>query len=231
MFLSIFEEVFWLTIFIFEGVITICCNIIGLVIFSKRAYRSRPCLLLANQCLAYTLVGIEVIYQCFVGYFAKNGIIAKYKETSSSNERCTDAVHIVNAALWALAFEETAITLGLIALERAFAVFKPFKHRVLRKKSYFYVILLSWILTTSQSLMSILPNCYKTNKSLPSAWSAMVVVTVFISVFCLIVSYLAIYVKLRFFPIFQTASHIHNEYKLCRTLFYAAVATFSTCVP
>ncbi|KXJ19173.1 hypothetical protein AC249_AIPGENE5073 [Exaiptasia diaphana] len=48
--------------------------------------------------------------------------------------------------LASLAVVESATTLALIAMERAYAVLKPISHRVLKAKHYRVAILLTWAL-------------------------------------------------------------------------------------
>jgi len=221
---SIFEKILWFVLWIFQSLIIIFCNIIGLIIFTKRARHSRPCLLLANQCIADLLVGIEIIYSIAIHS------TTTYKLTSNDVE-CQKLVFIINSALWIFSVEASYGCLGLISLERAYAIFRPFKHRVLRKKTYIYGIVAIWSIAGIQSLISILPNCYRYKLAFIDLLYGLAF-TVFLSAFLLmIISYLAIYIKLKFFPIFQNTSLRNNEIKLCRTLFYTSLASVVIFLP
>lgn len=232
MFSSISEKSFWLVIFIIEGVIIIWCNILGVIIFMKRSRHSRPCLLLVNQCVADILVGIAEIYYICITYNTNIGVVHfKDMHVMSESQGCSNISHVISTLVWLLALGESFHTLTLMALERAYAVLKPFKHRVLRKKTYFWTIITTWIVMIIQCFLVTFSSCIQPNITFLDGAFVIVYAVAFVSAFCLISSYLAIYIKLRFFPIFQNTSHIRNEYKLCRTFFYASVASVLLCMP
>lgn len=231
MFSSTIEKQFWLIVFILEGIIIICCNALGVLIFAKKAQRSRPCLLLANQCFADIIVGIEaVFYICMI--YSNSDVLGQHKKNPVRNEGCPDVVMVIGTALWILSFEESIINLALMALERVYAVFKPFKHRVMRKKTYLKAILATWIITITQCLLTAIPNCINMEtKDVLDGIFVIIYGTVFVGGICLIGSYVAIYIKLKFFPIFQNTHHIRNEYKLCGIFFYASAVSVLSYLP
>lgn len=221
-----FEATFWLVICTLEAVFIICCNILGIVIFSKKARRSRPCLLLTNQCVADVLVGIQMLYSVTIQS------TITYDLTPTEDAKCKNhALLIINNALFVLSTEASFASLGFISLERAYAVFRPFKHRVLRKKSYFYGIGTIWFVAAVQSLISILFSCHQNELRLLDLLYGLVFILFLFTLLVIMISYVAIYIKLRFFPILQNTPHRRNEIKLCKTLFYASLASVITFLP
>lgn len=224
----------WFGIFFLEGVIIICCNILGLVIFAKRARHSKPCILLANQCLADCLLGIQVVFHSYMHYTTYNGITT-YQQMSKTIDRSSDCMSSVAfslyTVLWILAMEESLISLALIALERVYAVFRPFQHRVLRRKTYFQAVIATWIITLTHSLSYIYRQCEQIGEELAVLFFGITSIITVCWVSALVISYSAIYIKLRFFPIFQNSSQTRNQFKLCRVLFYASLASVITFLP
>lgn len=226
-----FEKTVWLVIYILEGAIIIFGNIIGILIFTKKARRFRPCLLVANQCIADALVGLEICFHSFI-YYLEHAGVSMYQQATSAvrgTHQCANMVLLVNSALWVLVFGESVISLTLIALERAYAVFRPFKHRVLRKKTYFYSITSSWVFTITFSLTYVLIHCYQVTKELSDFLYGLAFTISLCVVFALIISYTTIYIKRKFFTIFPDTAHARHELRLCRTFLCATLASFVTC--
>lgn len=222
-----FETVLWLAIFSLEGAIIIFCNILGFIIFTRKARRFRPCLLLANQCLADCLLGFEIGLLTFIYYLEHKGV-STYEHATSlirGSQQCANIILITNSALWNLAFGQSVLSLAFIALERAHAVFKPFEHHILRKKTYFLVIIGTWIFNTLFSLTYVFLNCYQVSRLLSDLVYGITFVISSFVFSALVFSYLAIYIKLRFFPTFQASAHARKESRFCRVLFYASVAS------
>jgi len=221
-----YKMIVWFAIFVLEGVVILCCNVFGLIIFNKKALYSRPCLLLANQCLADCLVGITALYYSGIFYATQTGFLQYHKFDSTE---CLDAMYIVNLFLWTFSLGGSFISLALIALERVYAVFKPFKHRVLRKKSYLRAIFIIWIISIVQSTLSVFNNCYK-NK-IRDIFYVFPIIIFLSALFVIVVSYGGIHIKLKYFQVFQNNAHNRKEVRLCRTVFYATVASVVTLLP
>lgn len=223
------EVIFWLVVFILEGVLIICLSTLGFVIFTKKARRTRPCLLLANQCLADCLVGITALYYSGVFYATQQGILRYHKFDNMIQEQCLQLVYIINLFLWTFSLEVSFCSLALIALERVYAVFRPFQHRVLRKKAYLWAVIIVWTVAFSQSSLSIFHNCY--NNKVRDFFFVFPIITFLSALLVIAFSYPAIHIKMKYFPTFQNDSHNQKEVKLCRTVFYATIASMVTCLP
>lgn len=226
------ETMFWFVVFILEAIVIICLNIFALIIFTKKARHSRPCLLLANQCFADCLAGVEVIYHSYKHYITSksDSINFKFSSTDLAGVTCEGTVFKTNMMFWTLVFDASVLSLALMALERAYAVFKPFKHRVLRKKAYFKAIMATWVMSILNCAISFQSDC---NRKSPIIIAFYIVSFIIVlgAVLSIIISYLSIYIKLKFFPIFQNVTRNQNEIKLSKTLFYASVASLVTFMP
>lgn len=224
---------FWFVIFLLEGVIIIFCNVLGLIIFTKKARHSRACFLLVNLCLADFVSGIKVLFHSFMHY-------RNYEGESSSQQLFTKLQRSTNCpsfvlnmyhAVWIMGMDVSLLSLSLIALERVYAIFKPFKHRVMENKTYFQAVLVTWAVTLTHSLFYFYRLCHQISKESSAILFGIIFIIVAGSFLILITSYLAIYIKLRYFPIFHHSSQTRNEFKLCRILFYASLASIVTFLP
>jgi len=225
------ERTIWTIVFIVEGVVTIICNILSIFVFARKTRLSKPCILLMNQCVADLCVGIVSVYLSdkYIGISFEK----ERDKVKTTEDVCVGFDYIVNAILWNFFVDLSLSSLALIALDRAFAVFKPFRHRLLQTKHYLYGIVCTWILSTLPTSVFLSLKCEENTELqvlVSFTTGAVVILATTMVVSC---SYACVYIKLKFFPVFQNhnTSHARSQTKLSSTLFFASLASLSTVLP
>ena len=143
------ERFWWYLLFLLEGTSISIANIITTVIFwRRRSALKRAAYLLINLALADILVGLSVIS------FGAIGVIARRFSIYGTEAK-------VVIALLFLGFTASICSLAVIAVERAFAINKPMRHRTAPTAYYWRGLSLVWItaaLTTAiMSIWSVFP--------------------------------------------------------------------------
>ena len=146
------EYYWWSLVFLLEGISISIANIITTAIFwRRRSALKRATYLLINLALADILVGLTVIS------FGAIGVVAK-----------TFFVHGIEADLFVififLGFTSSICSLAVIAVERAFAITKPMRHRTAPTAYYWRGLSLIWITAALTStfigIRAFLPHYY-----------------------------------------------------------------------
>lgn len=210
------NAVSWFLMFLLEGVIIIFANVFSLCIFIRKFRHQRTYFFLINLSLADVLTGY-----CAVA----NGLIYIIVETQKN---CTMTWNTYRIGFSLMAILESAQTLALVALERAYAIIKPVHHRVLSKKYYKSATLATWIVSCFLAITNIFLCTNDATFIIVFCISVSIVSICLIAIF---VSYAAIYVKIRFFPIFHHNASTQVQLKLCKTLFIATSASILATVP
>ena len=146
------ECIAWLTVFGIEAVAMVTLNALVMITYLReRSLRKRSMYLVINQAVADMFFGGLVIIPCWVlgsrcDFWAINSV-------SSSNA--------FFALIIAFDFFSLASLLNLtaISLDRTHATFRPFKHRLIKKKIFGLVVVAVWIaagLFTTSSVFSVL---------------------------------------------------------------------------
>ena len=146
------ERIAWLTVFGIEAVAMVTLNALVIITYLReRSLRKRSMYLVINQAVADMFFGGLVIIPCWVlgsrcDFWAINSV-------SSSNA--------FFALIIAFDFFSLASLLNLtaISLDRTHAAFRPFKHRLIKKKIFGLVIAAVWItagLFTTSSVLNFL---------------------------------------------------------------------------
>lgn len=217
-------QTLWSIVFVIEGVGIVFLNILAAIIFSKKVHRSKSCFMLINQSIADLLVGIKVIWNFIY-------VLVTPSPTSDDSEANFCGYPAVGMMIWGFVIEGSMVSLALIALERAYAVLKPFQHRALSSKHYRLAIFTTWSLIAVQFFSLAILRCQLKDKMPEGLVIGIIVTAVLIDLLIIIVSYVSIYLKLRFYPIFQNNSQTQAQVRLSRTLFYATTASLLTVVP
>ncbi|XP_020901836.1 thyrotropin receptor-like [Exaiptasia diaphana] len=215
------ERIFWLVVFVLEAVVIIFCNVLGIVIFTRKHHHFKPCLLLTNQCFADFIMGIGVFFYC---YDLMNNRL-------EYNPDCTKMNDLLRTIIFMLPMPASMYSLAVIALERAFAVFFPFRHRSLQTKHYRYAILITWLTSFITTICYVISHCNAFNPQVVEISMLVFMGTMSMAGMTIMFSYVSIYIKLKFFPIFQNNASARKQIKLCRTLFIATLASALTLLP
>ena len=133
------ECIAWLTVFSIEAVAMVTLNALIIIVYLKeRSLRQRSMYLVINQTVADMFVGgCGILEFCF---------LASYCEIWTVNSLNTTSLMAVN--VWFHFIPTASVTsLAFISLERMHATFRPFQHRLVKKKIYGAAIAIVWTTT------------------------------------------------------------------------------------
>ena len=184
--LSRSEAIAWCAAFSIEALVVAIFNFLTIVLFAtNRRLRKRKFYLLFNLAIADFVVGAVAI-PCIVYHIGRDFGLWKSQWTSGP-------INISNFLDIFSGFS-SIISLVVVSLERLFATFWPFRHRVLQKKVYFIFIALIWVLATfPPSVYAITVYHLMSNKQMGYTWIPFILVLVLI----ICISYVAILIKVR----------------------------------
>ena len=130
----------WLTVFGVETVAIVTLNALTIIVYLReRSLRKRSLFLLINQAVADMLVAGCVIMDCFL-------LGSRCKFWTSINSSNVTSVIVSN--VWYSFIPLASVTnLAAISLERVHATFRPFKHRLVKKKTLGAAVAGIWITT------------------------------------------------------------------------------------
>ena len=218
------ECIAWLTVFGVEAIVMVTLNALGIIIYVReRSLRKRSMYLVINQAVADMFVGgVVIINCCFLG------------------SRCEAfwALNVSSMAFYMFIFAfnfffplASLLNLTAISLERTHATFRPFKHRLVKKKIFGAVIASNWItagLLTTSIFLNFLDEL--------STFKFKAIMLSYLSffLFCLLiilVSYSSITIKI------SCGNHPHHhgatnkERKLTKTLFIVTAVSLLLTLP
>ena len=132
----------WLSVFGIEVVAIVMLNALTIIVYVKeRSLRKRSLYLVINQAVADMFVGASLIFFYLLG--------GHMCELWTSNLARPLLVSLVTVSPLA-----SLINLGAISLERTHATFRPFKHRLIKKKIFGAAAAIVWIIAGAISMVS-----------------------------------------------------------------------------
>ncbi|XP_067050950.1 pinopsin-like [Acropora muricata] len=209
----------WLSMFGMEAVAIVTLNALTIIVYLKeRSLRKRSMYLVINQAVADMLVA-----GCVSIHFSDLGSDCKFWTSINSSNLPSEIV----AYVWLHFIPVGSITnLAAISLERMHATFRPFKHRLVKKKMFGGAVAAVWITAGLCSAIDVLVVFYPFTNKLRIGLLNVLDFTYFL--FCLLiilVSYSSIAIKI----IYGNQPHHHGassrEKKLTKTLFIVTVVS------
>jgi len=213
-------------VFLLEGLLIIFANIISLVIFVRKFRHLKTCMLLINLSFTDLMVGFFTVIQSILY------LLTSLSSSSSGpkDQKCHNAFLTFGIVISNLVIMESLATLALVAVERAYAVIKPICHRVIKTKYYRLGIFFTWCISSVPVICFIVMRCG--DPKLRDFTSLVLLNGLgLMYIFIMIISYTTIYVKLRFYPVFQQNASTQMQIGLCKTLFLATLASAIAYVP
>ncbi|XP_068705277.1 histamine H2 receptor-like [Montipora foliosa] len=211
------EWITWITVGLAESVAIVALNLCTIIVFTRnRNLRKRSTYLVINLAVIDILVGGVAVFFLFywLGVFCNvwrghlNGHLKDYIETR----------------LPAVFPGMSLLNITIIALERAYATFRPFKHRVLKKRVYGLLIVFIWVSTALSTSLNFKYPEGVVDLYFKSAFSLFVLLII-----C--VSYSSIVIKVRFGAHPQHHGAASRERKLTVTLLIVTVASLLVLLP
>ena len=208
------ECIAWLTIVMTVSVAIVTINILTVIVFIKnRSLRKRSMYLVINLAVADMLVG-----GCsYIRYFVSLGESCAFWNT----QRLPLLVEIYILFVFLSA---SLTNLAAISLERAHATFRPFRHRIIKKWVFGFIITNIWVTLIGLSLIPIYLLQSPVNY----------LIWIYFNGFCLFVvciSYVSIAVKISCGAHPQHHGATSRERKLTKTLFIVTVVSLLLWLP
>lgn len=124
------------------------------------------------------------------------------------------------------------VNLAFISLERLHATFFPFKHRETKKSVYVVVVAAIWLLTSLREILQYVLDQKDGNSNPTRSFTVLsLVIYTLASLFAVCLSYIAIFIKVRFSPIAQHHGANNRERRLTVTLLMVTLASLLTWLP
>ena len=221
--LSPSECIAWLTVFGIEVVAMVMLNALVIIIYMReRSLCKRSMYLVTNQAVADMFVGGSVIIECWVlGNRCEFWAINNFSTAPS-------VFLLAFSSLFSLA---SLLNLTAISLDRAHATFRPFKHRLVKKKIFGLVIVAVWFTAGLFTTCTVLTffnqlSTFKFKATFLSYLSFLLLCLLII-----LVSYSSIAIKI----VCGNQPHHHGatnrERKLTKTLFIVTVVSLLLTLP
>ena len=220
------ECIAWLTVFGIEAVAMVTLNALVIIIYLReRSLRKRSMYLMIIQAVADMFVGGSVIIECWLlGNLCDFWAINNFSTASS---------------VFLLAFSyffplASLLNLTAISLDRTYATFRPFKHRLVKKKIFGLVTVAVWITAGLFTTSIVLTFPYNLSTFEFEVFKDTLTSYFSFFLFCLLfilVSYSSIAVKIvcRNHPDHHGATN--RERKLTKTLFIVTVVSLLLTLP
>ena len=223
-FFSPSECIAWLTVFGIEAVAMVTLNALEIIIYLReRSLRKRNMYLVINQAVADMFVGGLVISECWLlGSSCDFWAIKSF----------SIAFFALLVSFWYFFPLASLLNLTAISLDRTHAAFRPFKHRLVKKKIFVAVIAAVWItagLFTTSIVLTFFNqlSTFEKSKGILMSYFSFFLFCLFI----ILVSYSSIAIKI----VCGNQPHHHGasnrERKLTKTLFIVTVVSLLLTLP
>ena len=217
---SLSECIVWLSVFGMEAVAIVTLNALTIIVYLKEcSLRKRGMYLVINQAVADIFVG-AIVFMFF-------WTLGTYCELWTTN-RLSKPFSVLFCALYVVFETASMINLAAISLERTHATFRPFKHRLIKKKIFGAAVAIVWITAglLSTTLVLQLLQLFELH-IFPFLQYSVILFCLFI----IVVSYSSMAIKF----VCGSQPHHHGatgtERKLTKTLFIVTVASLLLTLP
>ena len=208
----------WLVASITECLAIVILNLLTIIVFVRqRQLQRQSAYLIIHLAIVDLLVGAvsgPVIFNYFLRHYCD-----LWRQTQIPP--FVDSIPIASL-----------VNLAAISLERMHAALFPFEHRVIRRRVYAMAIAAIWFLTLSRETVHIVLFKAQGNSHLAVLFSTVTLVLYWsLSLFLICVSYVAIFIKVRFSPNPRHHGATNRERKLTATLLIVTLASLMTWLP
>ena len=206
----------WLVASITECLAIVILNLLTIIVFVRqRQLQRQSAYLIIHLAIVDLLVGAvsgPVIFNYFLRHYCD-----LWRQTQIPP--FVDSIPIASL-----------VNLAAISLERMHAALFPFEHRVIRRRVYAMAIAAIWFLT--RETVHIVLFKAQGNSHLAVSFSTITLVLYWsLSLFLICVSYVAIFIKVRFSPNPRHHGATNRERKLTATLLIVTLASLMTWLP
>ncbi|XP_032241227.2 apelin receptor [Nematostella vectensis] len=202
-----------------EAVVIVIVNSLALAVFLSKSFRiKKSSYLLVNLTVADLMVGLT-LFGLALCSLAGPTLLEKYRYIWS----------VANG----ISVDGSLFSFTVIAIERTYAIFAPFKHRQLTAKHYTLAISMSWLLSILLEIPIMLKNANilaVTTTYIFTVRSIKIVLAI-IGLLMVVGCYMAIWIKLKFCNSSPNARFARSNNKLTQTLFIVTVLSFLCYLP
>ena len=219
-FFSSSECIAWLSVFAMEAVAIVMLNTVTIIVYLKeRSLRKRRMYLVINQAVADMFIGASV----FIDWWSLGRVCDFWKINPLSKP-----FYVIVSVLSVVFDTASLVNLAAISLERTHATFRPFKHRLIKKKIFGAAVAIVWITAglISTTLVLQLLQLFELH-IFPFLQYSVILFCLFVIVACY--SSMAIKVVCGSQPHHHVASR--RERKLTKTLFIVTVLSLLLTLP
>ena len=208
----------WLVASITECLAIVILNLLTIIVFVRqRQLQRQSAYLIIHLAIVDLLVGAvsgPVIFNYFLRYYCD-----LWRKTQIPP--FVDSIPIASL-----------VNLAAISLERMHAALFPIEHRVIRRRVYAMAIAAIWFLTLSRETVQIVLFKAQGNSHLAVSFATVTLVLYWsLSLFLICVSYVAIFIKVRFSPNPRHHGATNRERKLTATLLIVTLASLMAWLP
>ena len=209
----------WLVASITECLAIVILNLLTIIVFVKQRQLQRQ-----STYLIIHLATVDLLVGAVSGPVIVNHLLGHYCDLW----RGTQTIFRL-ADLFPMA---SLVNLAAISLERMHATLFPFEHRVIKKKVYAMAIAAIWFLTSLRETVQIVLFKTQGNSHLAVSFSGITLILYWsLPLFLICVSYVAIFIKVRFSPNPRHHGATNRERKLTATLLIVTLASLMTWLP
>ena len=149
--MSLPEGVTWMTVGLAESVAIVTLNMCTIIVFIRnRNLRKRSTYLVIHLAVTDMLSGAVAVYVLFYWF----GVIYNVWKGHVN----VDLAEFLATTVLSFFLGMSLTNITIIALERAYATFRPLRHRVLKKWVYGLLIAFVWVVTCCAGVLNIEPH-------------------------------------------------------------------------
>ena len=209
----------WLVASITECLAIVILNLLTIIVFVRQHQLQRQ-----STYLIIHLAIVDLLVGAVSGPVCVNKFLRHYCDLWRQTQTIPPFVYSIPIA--------SLVNLAAISLERMHAALFPFEHRVIRRRVYAMAIAAIWFLTLSRETVQIVLYKAQGNSHLAVSFARVTLVLYWsLSLFLICVSYVAIFIKVRFSPNPRHHGATNRERKLTVTLLIVTLASLMTWLP
>ncbi|XP_022796679.1 adenosine receptor A3-like [Stylophora pistillata] len=209
----------WLVASIAECLAIVILNLFTIIVFVKQRHLQRR-----STYLIIHMAIIDLLAGAVSGPLIVYDILGLYCDLRKETDTIYPLAHFFPMA--------SIVNLAVISLERMHVTIFPFEHRVIERRVYGIVIAAIWFLTSLREIVDFVLYETQGNSHLAISFSTITLASFgSLSLILICVSYISIFIQVRFSPTPQQHGATNRESKLTATILIATFASLLTWLP
>ena len=209
----------WLVASITECLAIVILNLLTIIVFVKQRQLQRQ-----STYLIIHLATVDLLAGAVSGPVIVHHLLGHYCDLWRQTQTIFPLANLFPMA--------SLVNLAAISLERMHATLFPIEHRVIKRRVYAMAIAAIWFLTSLRETVQIVLFKTQGNSHLAVSFSGITLILYWsLPLFLICVSYVAIFIKVRFSPNPRHHGATNRERKLTATLLIVTLASLMTWLP